>query len=175
MRFSGSVTIRGKKVGRPSKRITLHAKGLKVTSATVIKHDKKGDQPVEVERINLQKGYDEVRIHAKAMVYPGEYTITLEFAAPITKGMTGLYPCFYKHDGKEKTMLMTQFESHHARECFPCIDEPEAKATYKLSLVTPKEEVVLSNTPIESEEEVDSSQLIVDRKLQTTNYKLTTF
>lgn len=153
MRFKGSVTIRGKKVGRPSERLTFHTKGLKVTTATVIKHDKKGDQPVEIERINLQKSFDEVRIHAKDMVYPGEYTVTLEFEAPITKGMTGLYPCFYKHVGQEKTMLMTQFESHHARECFPCVDEPEAKATFDLTLVSPAGEVVLANTPIKDQSE----------------------
>jgi aminopeptidase N len=155
MHFSGTVTIRGKKVGRPSQRITLHAKDLKVTSATLIKHDKKGNQPLEVERINLQKSYDEVRIHTKGMAYPGEYTVTLQFEAPISKGMTGLYPCFYKHDGQDKTMLMTQFESHHARECFPCIDEPEAKATYDLTLVSPVGEAVLANTPIKDQSEKD--------------------
>jgi aminopeptidase N len=90
MNYTGSVTIRGKKVGRPSERITLHSKGLKVTSASIIKHDKKGDMPVEVERINPQKSFDEIRLHAKDMVYPGEYTVTLEFESPITKGMTGL-------------------------------------------------------------------------------------
>ncbi len=151
MHFSGTVTITGKKVGRPSERITLHAKGLKVTSATIVKHDKKGDQTVEVERINLQKSFDEVRLHAKDKVFPGEYTVTLDFEAPITKGMTGLYPCFFKHDGQEKTLLMTQFESHHSRECFPCVDEPEAKATYDLTLITPAGETVLANTPIKEQ------------------------
>lgn len=178
LQFSGTVTIRGKKTGRPSERITLHGKGLNVTAATIIKHDKKGDQPIELERINLQKSYDEIRLHAAGKIFPGEYTLTLEFEAPITKGMTGLYPCFFQHDGAEHTMLMTQFESHHARECFPCIDEPEAKATFQLTLVTPTDKVVLSNTPKESEKAVGSLQLAVDSelpKLQTTNYKLTTF
>lgn len=178
MHFTGSVTIRGRKIGRLSQRLTFHQNSLKITSATIIKHDKKGDYLIEVERINLQKTYDEVRLHTKDMLYPGDYTITMEFEAPIVRKLTGLYPCYFKHDGQEKIMLMTQFESHHAREAFPCIDEPEAKATFKLSLVTPRDDVVLSNTPIESEKEVDSIQFMVDskgKKLQTNNYKLTTF
>ena len=63
--FSGQVIILGRKIGRPSKRITLHAKGLKIQSAQIIKHDKTGDQTIEISRINLQKSYDEVRLHTE--------------------------------------------------------------------------------------------------------------
>ncbi len=159
MHFTGTVMVRGKKVGRPSQRITLHGKGLKVTEATITKHDKKGDVVVAVERINLQKSYDEIRLHAGEMIYPGEYTLTLTFEAPITKGMTGLYPCFFQHEGAEHTMLMTQFESHHARECFPCVDEPEAKATFDLTLITQPDITVLGNTPVK-EQKAENNQLV---------------
>lgn len=148
MTFSGIVTIHGKKVGRPSERLTFHQKDLKITSAKVVKRDKKGDQDVAIERVNLQKSFDEVRLHAKEMVYPGEYTVTLEFTGEITKPMNGIYPCFFKHDGKNKKLIATQFESHHAREAFPSIDEPEAKATFDLTLTTPAGEAVIANTPV---------------------------
>jgi puromycin-sensitive aminopeptidase len=148
MTFSGTVTISGKKVGRPSERLTFHQKDLKITSATVVKHDKKGDQEIKLGRINLQKSFDEVRLHAEEMVYPGQYTVTLEFSGDITKPMNGIYPCFFKHDGKDKKLIATQFESHHAREAFPSIDEPEAKATFDLTLTTPAGEAVVANTPI---------------------------
>ena len=82
------------------------------------------------------------------MIYPGEYTVTLEFSGIITRGMTGLYTCFFDVDGAEHSLLMTQFESHHAREAFPCIDEPEAKATFDLTLTTEPDVSVLGNTPI---------------------------
>ena len=90
MMFRGAVTVRGKKVGRPSERLTFHQKGLKVTSATVTKHDKKGDQPIKVNRINNQGSFDEVRLHAAAMVYPGEYTVTMTFEGEITRPMNGI-------------------------------------------------------------------------------------
>ena len=151
-RFSGRVSIQGKKVGRPSQRITLHQNGLKITSAKVVKHDKKGDQDVLVTRINNQNSLHEVRLHFGGMAYPGEYTLTLEFEAPLTIGMTGIYPTTFKDGDTEKQLVMSQFESHHAREAFPCIDEPEAKAVFNLTLVTRPDISVLANTPVKTQE-----------------------
>lgn len=103
MTFSGRVTVTGKKSGRPSERITFHQKGLKITSATITRHDKKGgDQAVAVSRINNQDSYNEVRIHAETSLYPGNYTVTLEFEGTITTPMHGIYPCVFKHEGKKK-------------------------------------------------------------------------
>jgi puromycin-sensitive aminopeptidase len=146
--FTGSVVITGKKLHRPNQRLTFHQSGLKITDASITRHDKKGTEEITVDRINHHNSYDEVRLHASKMLYPGEYTVRLEFKGKITRPMNGLYPCFFEHDGKQKQLLATQFESHHAREVFPCIDEPEAKATFDLTLTTPKDEVVIANTPI---------------------------
>lgn len=148
--FSGKVTVKGQKVGRPAHRITLHQTDLKIESATLTKHDKEGVHKVELDRINTHDSLDEVRLHSKKMIYPGHYTLAFDFSGKITKQMTGLYPCFFSHNGQEKRLLATQFESHHAREVFPCIDEPEAKASFDLTLRGPKGLAYLSNTPIKS-------------------------
>src|SRR5690242_8472359 len=100
--FSGSVKITGHKSGRPSQRLTFHQKGLNVTKATAIFHDKAGDKEVTIDRVNSQTSFDELRLHASHMLYPGSYTIELEFSGTITKQMHGLYPCYFTHDGKEK-------------------------------------------------------------------------
>jgi aminopeptidase N len=157
MRFTGTVTIQGKKTGRPSQRVTFHQHGLKVTRASIVKHERGEATPYEVARINHHASFDEVRLHAAAMLYPGEYTIELDFEAPITPGMTGIYPCFFKEDGKEKQLLATQFESHHAREAFPCVDEPEAKAVFNLTLVTRPGVTALGNTPVLEQKTVDDT------------------
>ena len=150
--FQGKVTISGRKVGKPSKRITLHQKGLKFAGAKLIKKDKKGNtSELVVSRLNCHSGFDEVRLHADEILYPGEYEIYLEFSGHITDAMHGIYPCRFRHNGKDKQLIATQFESHHAREAFPCIDEPEAKATFDLSLQTPAGETVLGNTPIKKQ------------------------
>jgi puromycin-sensitive aminopeptidase len=154
MNFAGSVIITGHKVSRPSQRLTLHQVDLKVTRAHVIFHDKKGDQEISIDRINHHKGFDEVRLHSKSTLYPGRYTISLDFKGKITKQMNGIYPCFFTYKGKAKQLLATQFESHHAREVFPCVDEPQAKATFDLILATPVKETVIANTPIKSQTKV---------------------
>jgi aminopeptidase N len=150
--FKGTVVIRGKKVGRPSSRLTFHQKDLNITAASILKHGKKAAEAIPLSRINQQKTFDEVRLHTASLLYPGDYSITLEFNGVATKAMHGIYPCFYKHEDTDKRLIATQFESHHAREAFPCIDEPEAKATIDLSLITPLKETVLANTPIKKQE-----------------------
>lgn len=147
LRFQGSVTIKLRKTGRPSQRLTFHQVGLKIDSARVVKSDRSGQHELQVRRINNQDTLNEVRLHTSEMVYSGEYEIGLTFHGTISRAMTGVYPCFFMHEGQEHTLLATQFESHHAREVFPCIDEPEAKATFALTLVTDSNLTVLANTP----------------------------
>lgn len=151
MTFTGIVTMWGKKVGRPSKRITLHQKDLTVTKARIVLLDKAGElaKEFDVDRTNAHQSYEEVRVHTKDTLYPGNYWLSVEFSGKITRPMNGLYPCFFTHDGQDKQLLATQFESHHAREVFPCIDEPEAKATFDLALTLPDtpDRVTIANTP----------------------------
>ena len=85
--------------------------------------------------------------------HPGanQVTIAIEFSLRLTDAMHGIYPCYFKVDGKQRELYATQFESHHAREAFPCIDEPEAKATFDISLVS-DQPILLSNMPIVSQQ-----------------------
>ncbi|HEV7454855.1 MAG TPA: M1 family metallopeptidase [Candidatus Saccharimonadales bacterium] len=157
----GEVTVTGKKKGRPSQRITLHQHGLTVTSATVVKHDKKGDQPVTISRINHHRTLDEVRLHADTLLYPGIYTITLSYKGTFDDSIHGIYPCRYEINGQRKALIATDLESHHAREVLPCVDEPEAKATFELTLASPLHETAISNT-------LPAKQIEKDGKLLTT-------
>lgn len=161
MKVSGTVTVTGKKVGRPSQRLTFHQSGLKVTEAHIVKHDKKGDQTFAVTRINHQNKFEEVRLHVAEQLFPGEYEVSLRYEGEITRPMDGIYPCFFKDGDQEKKLIATQFESHFARQAFPCIDEPEAKATFDLTLTSPAGEAVIGNTPVRE-------QIEQNGKLRTT-------
>ena len=137
--FSGTVIISGEST---SESISLHSKGLTIQSATI------DNQPADVSFGE----FDELRL-SQPNLKNGNHTIHINFSGTITDAMHGLYPCYFTHDGVKKQLFATQFESHHAREVFPCIDEPAAKAEYDLTLVTRTGITVLGNMPVKSEEE----------------------
>lgn len=148
LKFNGTVIITGNKVDKPSKRFVFHQKDLKIISATVQKEDKKQLLNIPIVRINTQNSLNEVRLHTKDLIYSGHYIIKINFEGKINNNLDGIYPGYFKDKKIKKTIIATQFESHHARQAFPCIDEPEAKATFDLSLITNKAYTVLANTPI---------------------------
>ena len=141
--FSGTVIISGDST---SESISLHSKGLTIQSATI------DNQPADVSFGE----FDELRL-SQPNLENGKHTIHIDFSGTITDAMHGLYPCYFTHDGVKKQLFATQFESHHAREVFPCVDEPAAKAEYDLTLVTQTGITVLGNMPVKSEEENDDS------------------
>lgn len=81
----------------------------------------------------------------------GEVTLTLDYHAKLTDPMMGIYPCYYQVDGVKKQLVATQFETTFARQAFPCVDEPEAKATFSLAVKFDEAEgeTVLANEPEE--------------------------
>ena len=134
-RITGSVQIKGTQVDPDA--VRLHAKNLTIDSVYV--NDR--------EITELYTSHDELVIPHKD---PGTVYISIEFSLHLTNAMHGIYPCYYEVDGKKQEVYATQFESHHAREAFPCIDEPEAKATYSVTLLTANNmsAATLSNMPI---------------------------
>lgn len=134
--FDGIVTIHGE-IPSNGTELRLHAKDLTITSVTF--DGKAAD-------FSLQDN-DEVSISHNDMS-AGEHIVVVSFSGNITDPMHGLYPCYFEVDGVKKELLATQFESHHAREVFPCIDEPEAKATFDVTLTTEPDVTVLGNMPV---------------------------
>lgn len=142
--FYGTVIISGDST---SESISLHSKGLTIQSATI------DNQPADISFGE----FDELKL-SQPNLKNGNHTICINFSGTITDAMHGLYPCYFTHDGVKKQLFATQFESHHAREVFPCVDEPAAKAEYDLTLVTQTGITVLGNMPVKYEEENGNSR-----------------
>lgn len=143
--FRGAVTITGTPAVE-SNTLTLHGKGLSIESATI--NDK-------AAAVRTATDEDAIILTTDTPLANETTTVVLTFSGAITDSMHGLYPCYFEVDGVKKELLATQFESHHAREVFPCIDEPEAKATFDLTLHTETGITVLGNMPIQSQSETD--------------------
>jgi len=144
--FAGTVTVNGASVVG-AKNIVLHAKDLVIQSATF--DGKQADFSLDDQELTI----------THPDITEGDHVVVVGFSGTITDGMHGLYPCYYEHEGVKKELLATQFESHHAREAFPCIDEPEAKATFDVTLSTEQGVVVLGNMPVK-DQRVENDQLV---------------
>lgn len=110
----GHLEVLGYKVGRPSRRISLHQRKLKITKAEIAS---KGRKPsiVEVDRINHLPTFEQVRLHTKQMLYPGTYQIILEYKLP-------------------EAAQEGQLRKNPDRNLVPSIDEPEAWAEAKFEI-----------------------------------------
>ncbi len=148
MTFSGSVTIVGA-LTAPANTLELHAKELEITSSLV-------DGRVSKTKSAKQ---DVLQLISEQQLSKGDHTVEIVFSGKITDQMHGMYPCYFEHEGKKKMLIATQFESHHAREVFPCIDEPAAKATFDVTLETAPGETVLGNTPVKNRSEKNKTQV----------------
>ena len=132
--FSGKVTITGE---AKSSKISLHQKDLTVEAVEV---------DAQARPFTLDKDNEALYIELEAA---GPVVMTITYTGKITDNMTGIYPSYYTVDGVKKEIISTQFESHFAREAFPSVDEPEAKATFDLALKFDQAEgeLALSNMP----------------------------
>ncbi|MBQ8774280.1 MAG: aminopeptidase [Alistipes sp.] len=61
---------------------------------------------------------------------------------------------------RRNDFLYTLLVPDRARTLFPCFDQPDMKATYRLKLTVPKSWVAVSNTAIEGVEELDDKKTI---------------
>ena len=133
--IGGKVTIEGQV---KSENIKFHAVNLSIDSVQV--NGKKAEFEIK----------DDVLIVLQ--VPRGDAEVEIDYHGILNENMQGAYISTYKYKGKVETIVATQFESHYAREAFPCIDEPEAKVVFDLAITVPEEDVnagdiVIANTP----------------------------
>ena len=144
--FSGIATIIGN-VSPNTLTIDLHSKDLSIISINF--DGKEADFSAS----------DDILSITHEDLDAGKHILDLVFEGKINSSMHGMYPCLYEQDGAKKELIATQFESHHAREVFPCVDEPAAKATFDLTLTTDTNQTVLSNMPIKFQR-VENNNLV---------------
>lgn len=137
--FNGTVDITGTSIEGA---VAVHAHGLTIDRVTIDNHSAEYTLGTD----------DEVHIRQENLT-SGEHTVTIEYHGSIDDSLHGLYPCYFTHEGEKKELLITQFESHYAREVFPCIDEPAAKATFDVTVTTETGITVLGNMPVKKQGE----------------------
>src|SRR5271154_3150276 len=120
--------------------ITLNACDLDIKTVKLFDYDK--EYPCEI--IKHDKISEKIFMDFPAV--PKKGLLIIKYIGKISDGLTG----FYKVMEKQQFIMYTQFEPISARRCFPCFDEPNFKAIFKLEIMAPSNKLVLSNTSIDS-------------------------
>ncbi|MFO1303346.1 MAG: M1 family aminopeptidase [Burkholderiales bacterium] len=145
--FSGTVDVRVR-VLEPTDIVWLNAKGLAIrdVSAAV-----PGGEPIAG---SIVTGSDDVVGFSFVKVLPaGEARLSFKYTGAMNRlGGIGLF----RQEENGRWYAVSQFEPQDARRAIPCFDEPDRKATWKLTLSVPARMRALANMPVESERVVDA-------------------
>lgn len=140
-------TFRGKekvsiKITRSTNKIILHAAELEIKQCK-IEWNGKEIKPKAI----LNSKTEELTLSFSKKI-SGTAILSIDFIGQLNDKLVGFYRSKYKYKGKEKHLATTQFEAADARRAFPCWDEPEAKATFDVSLIVDNNHTAISNMPV---------------------------
>ena len=138
---------------KPTNQIIMHCAELKIKSCII----KSGDDVISsTPKTNEKKEELSIKLSKKIK---GIVTISLEFEGILNDRLLGFYRSQYKQNGKTKYLATTQFEAADARRAFPCWDEPEAKATFEISIIADNQFTAISNMPVISKKKLKNKTL----------------
>src|SRR3989475_1720623 len=86
----------------------------------------------------------------------GRNRITLSFESPIALSGSAVTRYLDREDGSE--YVYTLFVPSDASTAFPCFDQPDLKARFRLELVLPRAWTAVGNAPITATEDLSSGQ-----------------
>ncbi len=151
--FSGKSKITAK-CNTPTSKITMDCAELKIHSCKVYA----GKKPIKCT-VKTDAKSEDLTISLDTRV-SGSVYIDLEFSGILNDRLLGFYRSTYMQGGKKRYMATTQFEAADARRAFPCWDEPEAKATFEISLVAKNTHTAVSNMPIKSKKNLGGGRIL---------------
>ncbi|MGA0357232.1 MAG: M1 family metallopeptidase [Ilumatobacteraceae bacterium] len=148
--FSGTVTIHVD-VATPDPSmdgIVLNAAELGIHSATI------DGEPASV---TVDEDLERVTVSTGSPLDAGPHRVELTFDGTINDRLRGFYrSTFIDGDGVEQVIATTQMQSTDCRRAFPCLDEPEFKAVFSITMTVADGLTVISNSPESSRREVES-------------------
>ncbi len=129
--------------------ITLNALDLTIKNVELCGADGKSQRGAS---IRSDQELERATISFPDEIAPGHYTLSMDFDGILNDKLRGFYRSYYTDGGGTKHWLATtQMEPTDARRMFPCFDEPEMKAVFKISTVIDKGLVAISNGAIKRE------------------------
>jgi len=138
---------------KPTNSITLNSIDINIKKCEVIHNNK-----TLLPKIKSSPKTEEIILSLPKKI-SGKTIIKIKFLSEINNNLRGLYKSTYRHKGKTKHLATTQFEAADARRTFPCFDEPEAKATFEISLLINSNLNAISNMNIKEKKKIRNKTL----------------
>ncbi len=150
-------------VTEPTSKIVINSKEIAIQEVYV--EDASGTRLVGTVDVDAKTGdagdpeTELATITFAGVLGKGSWKLFCRFTGQLNDKLKGFYRSFWKDDkGEKHPIATTQFESTDARRAFPCFDEPEFKATYKVTLVVDENLAAISNGRILSTHSLSSKQ-----------------
>lgn len=154
---------------RPTKQIVLNSLQLKLRRATLAPRSSSSTTPSSAPSLETTAfSYDDkaqrvtISFDDEIPASSDGVALVVDFDGIMNDEMAGFYRSRYKpvvpalpsvpRDDDWHYMLSTQFESCDARRAFPCLDEPNLKATFDFQIEVPVDQTALSNMPVSGTE-----------------------
>ncbi|KAI5638674.1 peptidase family m1 domain-containing protein [Phthorimaea operculella] len=146
--FDGSVVIYTTAMENNVNEIVIHCNDLIIDSLTV--ESGTLDITAPNQTFVCEMPYSFLRIQTSQPLFNGaEYIIRSTFRGRLQDNMRGFYKSWYIDSTGKRWMGTTQFQPGHARQAFPCYDEPGFKATFDITIIRDADfKPSISNMPI---------------------------
>jgi len=139
--FKGHVNIEID-VLKDTKKIILNSKDLEIINVKIENLNPKNIS-FDKDKQTVSFTFDKIK--------KGKHNLIIKFNGILNNDMNGFYRSTYVVGEEKKIMATTQFESHFARKCFPCFDEPSMKAVFAVTFHILKKLWVVSCMPVKEE------------------------
>lgn len=143
-------------------RIYLNSQGLAIESAELFfAGEEKSTKPATT--VTFAKSEQVVTFLLSKPIESGKYKLNIAFSGRMNDKLCGFYKVKARdNEGRAITLGATQMEPTDARRMFPCFDEPDFKATFKLKVTVDQGNTAISNGAIarETKQKGSSKRLI---------------
>jgi tricorn protease interacting factor F2/3 len=127
---------------RPTKRIILNSAELEIKDCKIVANER-----TIIPTVRLAAKNEELILSLPEKI-SGKAVLLIDFIGTLNDKLVGFYRSKYEYRGKERNLATTQFEAADARRAFPCWDEPQAKATFDVTLIVDNNLTAISNMPV---------------------------
>ncbi|XP_018905353.1 endoplasmic reticulum aminopeptidase 1 isoform X2 [Bemisia tabaci] len=141
-------------VERDTNFIVFHSKNLTISEKFVM--DKKNHHyKVPILRFLEYTSGQQIYIEFKEKLRRRtNYTLMIRYTTRLSRELDGFYLSSYNTStGEKRYLATTHFEPTYARSAFPCFDEPQFKARFKMSIFRDRFHISLFNMPIVNTED----------------------